>query len=112
MQFLAGCPGTTMHTSTFRCPMSDPRAPERVIGDLALATGRLDEAIRRYTEAIEMNARIGARPFLALSRLGLARSSAAKANPGDLPAARAWSPRPPRSSGGTTCPGRWPPRTP
>jgi DNA-binding NarL/FixJ family response regulator len=59
-----------------------------LIGDLALATGRLDEAIGRYTDAIEMNARIGARPFLALSRLGLARALLAKADPGDLPAAR------------------------
>ncbi|HEX4255596.1 MAG TPA: hypothetical protein VH089_10940, partial [Streptosporangiaceae bacterium] len=44
---------------------------ERNVGDLALATGRTDEAIRRYTTAIEMNTRIGARPFLALSRLDL-----------------------------------------
>jgi len=58
------------------------------IGDLALATGRVDEAIHRYTDAIEMNARIGARPFLALSRLGLARALVANGNPGDLPAAR------------------------
>src|SRR5690348_16507194 len=42
-------------------------ATERVAGDLALAAGRIDEAIGRYTTAIEMNARIGARPFLALS---------------------------------------------
>jgi len=62
---------------------------ERVAGDLALATGRVDEAIRRYTQAIEMNARIGARPFLAQSRLGLARALTAKGDPGDLPAARA-----------------------
>ena len=61
---------------------------ERVIGDLALATGRVDEAIHRYTNAIEMNGRIGARPFLALSRLGLARALVAKGSPGDLPAAR------------------------
>jgi DNA-binding CsgD family transcriptional regulator len=61
---------------------------ERPMGDLALVTGRVDEAISRYTSAIEMNARIGARPFLALSRLGLARALAAKDNP-DLPAARA-----------------------
>jgi DNA-binding CsgD family transcriptional regulator/tetratricopeptide (TPR) repeat protein len=52
---------------------------QRLIGDLALATGRVDEAIRRYTDAIAMNARIGARPFLALSRLGLARALAARA---------------------------------
>jgi DNA-binding NarL/FixJ family response regulator len=62
---------------------------QRVIGDLALATGRVDEAIRRHTDAIEMNARIGARPFLALSRLGLAKALLAKADPGDLPTARA-----------------------
>ena len=49
----------------------------------------MDEAIERYTDAIEMNARIGARPFLALSRLGLARSLVARADPGDLPTARA-----------------------
>ena len=62
---------------------------QRVIGDLSLATGRVEEAIRRYTDAIEMNARIGARPFLALSRLGLAKALLAKADPGDLPTARA-----------------------
>ena len=29
--------------------------------------GQVDEAVHRYTDAIEMNARIGARPFLALT---------------------------------------------
>ncbi|TVY99931.1 LuxR family transcriptional regulator [Trebonia kvetii] len=62
---------------------------ERPMGDLALTAGRVDEAIRRYTSAIEMNARIGARPFLALSRLGLARALAASDDRGDLTAARA-----------------------
>jgi DNA-binding NarL/FixJ family response regulator len=62
---------------------------QRVIGDLALATGRVDEAITLYTDAVAMNARIGARPFLALSRLGLARSLVTRANPGDLATARA-----------------------
>ena len=57
-------------------------ATERVGGDLALATGRVDEAIGRYTTAIEMNARIGARPFLALSRLGLAKALVAGRWPG------------------------------
>ncbi|HET9974675.1 MAG TPA: hypothetical protein VFQ68_41035, partial [Streptosporangiaceae bacterium] len=47
---------------------------QRLIGDFALAAGRVEEAVRLYTDAIEMNARIGARPFLALSRLGLARA--------------------------------------
>jgi DNA-binding CsgD family transcriptional regulator/tetratricopeptide (TPR) repeat protein len=61
---------------------------QRNIGDLALATGRVAEAIRRYTDAIEMNARVGARPFLALSRLGLAKAMVARDNPGDLGAAR------------------------
>jgi DNA-binding NarL/FixJ family response regulator len=36
-----------------------------------------------------MNARIGARPFLALSRLGLAKALVARGVAGDLPAARA-----------------------
>jgi DNA-binding CsgD family transcriptional regulator len=51
---------------------------QRLTADLALASGLVDEAIARYTDAIEMNARIGARPFLALSRLGLARALSAK----------------------------------
>jgi DNA-binding NarL/FixJ family response regulator len=61
---------------------------QRNIGDLALATGRVAEAIRRYTDAIEMNARVGARPFLALSRLGLAQAMVARDGPGDLREAR------------------------
>jgi DNA-binding CsgD family transcriptional regulator/tetratricopeptide (TPR) repeat protein len=61
---------------------------QRTIGDLAMATGRVGEAISRYTDAITMNARIGARPFLALSRLGLAKAVLAKAHPGSLPTAR------------------------
>jgi DNA-binding CsgD family transcriptional regulator len=72
---------------------------QRLIGDFALAAGRVDEAVRLYTDAIEMNARIGARPFLALSRLGLARALVARAltgggrtagsGPGELARARA-----------------------
>jgi len=62
---------------------------QRLIGDFALAAGRVDEAVRRHTDAIEMNARIGARPFLALSRLGLARALVARAGPGELARARA-----------------------
>jgi DNA-binding CsgD family transcriptional regulator len=62
---------------------------QRAIGDLALATGRIDAAIGYYTQAIEMNTRIGARPFLALSRLGLARALMARGDPDDRPAARA-----------------------
>ncbi|HEU5391820.1 MAG TPA: AAA family ATPase [Streptosporangiaceae bacterium] len=53
---------------------------QRLIGDFALAAGRVEEAVRLYTDAIEMNARIGARPFLALSRLGLARALVAGAS--------------------------------
>lgn len=52
---------------------------QRLTGDFALAAGRVEEAVGRYTDAIEMNARIGARPFLALSRLGLARALVARA---------------------------------
>jgi DNA-binding CsgD family transcriptional regulator len=61
---------------------------QRTIGDLALATGRVDEAVGRYTDAVAMDARIGARPFLALSRLGLARALLAGDRPGRLPTAR------------------------
>ena len=60
----------------------------RPLGDLALVCGRTADAIAHYRLAIEMNARIGARPFLALSRLGLATALVTQGDPADLPAAR------------------------
>ena len=44
----------------------------RVLADLALVAGRHDDALRLYADAVAMNARLGARPFTALSRLGWA----------------------------------------
>nr|QEO74058.1 LuxR family transcriptional regulator [uncultured bacterium] len=61
-------------------------ASPRMFGELALATGRVPEAIGHFRLAIEMNARIGALPFLALSRLGLAEALAAQGS--GLPEAR------------------------
>ena len=67
-QELSGLPATYMADGSG--VVFSGGSTQRLTGDFALATGRLDEAIDRYTDAIEMNARIGARPFLALSRLG------------------------------------------
>ncbi|MFI6096364.1 ATP-binding protein [Lentzea sp. NPDC051213] len=60
-------------------------ATPHLLGDLSMTCGRTAVAASHYRTAIEMNARIGARPFLALSRLGLAQALIAE---GDLPAAR------------------------
>lgn len=49
-------------------------ATPQLLGDLALAIGHREVAAEHYRLALEMNARIGARPFTALSRLGLARA--------------------------------------
>ena len=46
----------------------------RFLGDLALVTGRPDVAARHQLDAVAMNARIGARPYTALSRLSWARA--------------------------------------
>ncbi|MGH3360653.1 MAG: AAA family ATPase [Nocardioidaceae bacterium] len=65
----------------------------RAAGDLALLTGSYDSAVRHYADGVRMNARIGARPFTALSRLGQAtalyhRSNGASgASSGDLASA-------------------------
>jgi DNA-binding CsgD family transcriptional regulator len=63
-------------------------ASPRMLGELALTTGRVAEAIGHYRLAIEMNARIGALPFLALSRLGLAKALVRQGDQADLPEAR------------------------
>ena len=44
----------------------------RVLGTLAVVTGRLDDAERHFTDAIAMSERMGDRPFTALGRFGLA----------------------------------------
>ncbi|MFD5830313.1 ATP-binding protein [Lentzea sp. NPDC060358] len=49
-------------------------ASPQLLGDLAMTCGRTGAALGHYRLAAEMNARIGARPFLALSRLGIARA--------------------------------------
>ncbi len=46
----------------------------RVVGELALLTGRIDAAAEFFAHAVRANSRIGALPFVALSRLGLARA--------------------------------------
>ncbi|SFR25944.1 regulatory protein, luxR family [Lentzea waywayandensis] len=47
-------------------------ATPQLLGDLAMTCGRTEVAAGHYRLALEMNARIGARPFAAMSRLGLA----------------------------------------
>ena len=49
-------------------------ANARQVGELALAAGRPADAARHLRDAVTMNARVGARPHTALSRLGLARA--------------------------------------
>ncbi|MBP2325152.1 DNA-binding CsgD family transcriptional regulator/tetratricopeptide (TPR) repeat protein [Kibdelosporangium banguiense] len=63
-------------------------ASPRMLGELALTTGRVPEAVEHFRLAIEMNARIGALPFLALSRLGLAKALVKQGKHADLPEAR------------------------
>jgi DNA-binding NarL/FixJ family response regulator len=62
-------------------------ANARQAGELALIAGRPAEAARHLRDAVTMNARVGARPHTALSRLGLAR--ALLASGGSLAEARA-----------------------
>ena len=49
-------------------------ANARQAGELALTAGRPADAARHLRDAVTMNARVGARPHTALSRLGLARA--------------------------------------
>ncbi|MFD3744631.1 ATP-binding protein [Nocardia sp. NPDC058633] len=58
----------------------------RVRADNARVAGHLDDAVDLYHRGIAMDTAIGAHPFVALGRLGLARTLLAR---GELPAARA-----------------------
>lgn len=55
----------------------------RYLGLLAMLLGRLDEAERHFEHALEMNERMGARPWLAHTRLDYARMLAARGGAGD-----------------------------
>lgn len=58
-------------------------AVDRVLGDLALVSGRPDAALAHYESAIALNGRVGARPFTALSRLGVAQALTALNRPAE-----------------------------
>jgi non-specific serine/threonine protein kinase len=67
----------------------------RILGDLALLTGRAEQAVQHYTEAIEFCERLAAPPFVALARQGLARARARLAAPApSVPNVPAASPSP------------------
>ena len=48
------------------------------LGDLSLTTGRIDDALRHYADAVAVNVRLGARPFVALARFGWASALIAR----------------------------------
>jgi tetratricopeptide (TPR) repeat protein len=55
----------------------------RCLGILAAAMSRWDDAARHFEDAIAMNERIGARPWLALAREGYAGALLGRGGPGD-----------------------------
>ncbi|MBJ8343792.1 AAA family ATPase [Antrihabitans sp. YC2-6] len=65
-----------------------PGSVARVLGDMALVCGRHADAVAHYRRAIEMEGKIGARPFVALSKLGLAKSLAELGAADDIAEAR------------------------
>jgi DNA-binding SARP family transcriptional activator/tetratricopeptide (TPR) repeat protein len=60
----------------------------RLLGMLASVLGEWDEAERRYFEAREMHAHMGARPFVARTELAWAEMLLSRGEPGDEAAAR------------------------
>jgi DNA-binding NarL/FixJ family response regulator len=58
-------------------------AVARPLGIMAAALGRLDDAVRHLSEAVALERRAGAQPFLALAQYELARVLAARGAPGD-----------------------------
>jgi tetratricopeptide (TPR) repeat protein len=60
----------------------------RYLGLLAPAAGRYDEAERHFEDAIGMNARMGARPWLAHTQRDYARMLDDRDDPGDRERAR------------------------
>jgi DNA-binding NarL/FixJ family response regulator len=58
-------------------------AVARSLGTMAVAFGQRDDAVRHLTEAVALEKRAGAVPFLAVAQLELARALAARGGPGD-----------------------------
>jgi tetratricopeptide (TPR) repeat protein len=55
----------------------------RYLGLLAVQLGRVDEAVGHFEQALEMNERMGARPWLAYTQHDYARVLLARDGPGD-----------------------------
>src|SRR3989337_2910430 len=65
-------------------PTRPPRArPSRDLGMLAATMSRWDEAEKHFEDALEMNARMGARPFVAHTQHQYANMLLARDAPGD-----------------------------
>jgi tetratricopeptide (TPR) repeat protein len=64
-------------------------AVARYLGILAAATGRIDDAERHLTQALEMNSRMGARGWLACAEADLAATLLRRRAPGDVERAAA-----------------------
>jgi tRNA A-37 threonylcarbamoyl transferase component Bud32/tetratricopeptide (TPR) repeat protein len=63
-------------------------AASRFLGQLAATTGRWQDADLHFTEALEMNTRMGARPCLAHTQFQYARMLLGRSAPGDAERAR------------------------
>jgi hypothetical protein len=71
------------------------------VGRLAALLGRLDEAAEHYATAVTVNAKIGARPYVALARLDWADALRSRGRQETWPRRSSWPGRPPRRSAST-----------
>ena len=80
----------------------------RQLGQLAALLGQTEQALGHFAQAVTINTRIGARPFVALTQLDWAGTLRTRAAHGDLRQAQAMARQAAPRRGGWTCPGQPP----